>query len=239
MSGLCRVLGAGARLQELANADDQHGTGGSRHVVQPGMADGVVVQQAVVDDGLASDPADQGSAQCDDDGEALHELDHQRGAEDHQRDADGQAQDQQDHVALRRGGHGDHVVQAHHQVGDQDGADGDHHAAMTLGFAFILFFAGQQLQADPQQQAAAHDLQEGQLQQLGRDHGQDDPQHHGGAGAEHDGFLLLCGGQRACCEGDDDGVVARQDDVDPDDLQQADPEIGALQVFHGFSAVMS
>ena len=80
--------------------------------------------------------------------------------------------------------------------------------------------------------AAAHDLQEGQLQQLGRHHRENDPQHHGGAGAEHDGFLLLFGRKRTCREGDDHGVVAGEDDVDPDDLHQTDPEIGAIEKFH-------
>jgi len=61
---------------------------------------------------------------------------------------------------------------------------------------------------------------------------ENDPQHHGGAGAEHDGLLLLRGGQRARRQCDDDGVVAGQDDVDPDDLHQADPEIGIAQELH-------
>jgi hypothetical protein len=36
-----------------------------------------------------------------------------------------------------------------------------------------------------------------------------------------------------CAQGDDDGVVAREDDVDPDDLQQTNPKIGVIQKFHG------
>lgn len=46
-----------------------------------------------------------------------------------------------------------------------------------------------------------------------------------------------------CCaggsEGDDDGVVARENDVDPDDLHQADPEIGTVQKLHIYSTVMN
>ncbi|MNT21584.1 hypothetical protein D3C72_1569270 [compost metagenome] len=149
------------------------------------------MQQSVVHDGFTANPADQACAQDDDHGEALHQLDHQRGAKDHQRDGDGQTQDEQHHVALSRCGHSNHVVQAHHQIGNQDGADGSHHRAGALGCAFVVFIASQQLQADPQQQATADDLQEGQLQQLGGHHGQHDPQHHGGARAKHDGFFLL------------------------------------------------
>ena len=100
----------------------------------------------------------------------------------------GQAEDQQHHAALRRGGHGDHVVQAHHQVGNQDGAHRGHQAAVGLALAVALFLVAQQLHADPQQQQAADDLQVRQREQLGRDHGQHDPQHHGGARAEQDGL---------------------------------------------------
>ena len=163
--------------------------------MQPGVSHGVAVQQVVVDDGFTTHPADQRCTQRDDDGEAFHQLDHQRGAKNHQRDGDGQAQDQQNHIALRSGGHGDHVVQAHHQVGDQDGANGDHHRAIALGFAVAVFFARQQLVADPQQQHTADDLQEGEFQQLGGHHCQHNAQHHGGARAKHDGFFLLCRGE--------------------------------------------
>ena len=67
------------------------------------MRDRVVVQEVVVDDGFAAHPADQRRAERDDDGETLHQLDHQRRAEDHQRNADGQTEDQQNHVALSGG----------------------------------------------------------------------------------------------------------------------------------------
>ena len=65
--------------------------------------------------------------------------------------------------ALRRRSHGNHVVQAHHQIGDQDGADSGHQAAIGLRFAFAFFIATEQLKTDPQQQASAQYLQERQL----------------------------------------------------------------------------
>jgi hypothetical protein len=35
-------------------------------------------------------------------------------------------------------------------------------------------------------------------------------------------------GQGPCSQGNDHGVVARQNDIDPDDLHQADPKVGVL-----------
>jgi hypothetical protein len=44
---------------------------------------------------------------------------------------------------------------------------------------------------------------------------------------------------RARGQCDDHGVVAGEDDVDPDDLHQADPEIGAIEHFHVDSTVLN
>ena len=192
----------------------------------------IVVQDGIAGDGFTTHPSNQGSAQHHDDGETLHELDHEGAAKDDQRNADGQAQHQQHHVALRRSRHGDHVVEAHHQVGNEDGANGGHQAAIGLGLALFLLVVAEQLKTNPQQQADAHDLQERKLQQLGRHHRQQDPQNHGGAGAPEHGFLLLMGGKGPGGQRDDHRVIARKNDVDPDDLHQADPEIGALQKLH-------
>ena len=97
---------------------------------------------------------------------------------------------------------------------------------------FARFLVAQQLQADPQQQQAADDLQEGQAQQLGRHHRQHDAQHHGRTRAEEHRLFLLRGRQRAGGQRDHHRVVARKNDVDPDNLDEADPEVGALKEFH-------
>ena len=45
-----------------------------------------------------------------------------------------------------------------------------------------------------------------------------------------------CAGARqlAAGQGNDDGVVAAQQDVDHDDLTDGDPELGGHELFHGF-----
>jgi hypothetical protein len=82
------------------------------------------------------------------------------------RDADGQAQNEQDHTALGCSGHRNDVVQAHHQVGNQNGAHRCNERAIFFAFALALIAIAQQLGADPQQQQAAHDLKIRQRQQL-------------------------------------------------------------------------
>ena len=93
--------------------------------------------------------------------------------------------------------------------------------------AFLLVLRQQQLDADPQQQRRADELEVGQRQQLDRDDRQHDPHDDRGAAAPQDGLLLLLGRQRARRERDHHRVVAGQDDVDADDLQQRDPEFGS------------
>ncbi len=60
------------------------------------------------------------------------------------------------------------------------------------------------------------------IQELIDDHGKDDAQDDGGAGAEHDPVHALLGRKRAACKRDDDRVIARQNDVDANDPRDRD-----------------
>ena len=68
--------------------------------------------------------------------------------------------------ALCSTGNGNHVVDAHHQVSDDDGTY-RHPQLVGAGdvAVCILFLGQQQLHADPQQQQGAHRLQVGDRQQ--------------------------------------------------------------------------
>ena len=73
---------------------------------------------------------------------------------------------------------------------------------------------------DPQQQEAAGEDQADDLQQL-RDHeGEGDPQHQRRKDADHDDLLALLGGKAGRERPDDDRIVAGQDDVDQQDLEE-------------------
>ncbi len=83
-----------ASLAEFAPSQHQDSAAGGSGHVEPRVGGAEVAQHGIAGHGFATDPADQGRAQGDDDGEALHEFDHQSAAENHHRNADGQANDQ-------------------------------------------------------------------------------------------------------------------------------------------------
>jgi hypothetical protein len=81
----------------------------------------------------------------DDDREPVHQLERQLAAPDDDRDADQQAEDHERHLVLAarafgRTGDGNHVVHAHHQVGDDHRLDGAPElvAALDVGVGVAL-----------------------------------------------------------------------------------------------------
>src|SRR5690606_33957199 len=68
--------------------------------------------------------------------------------------------------------------------------------------------------------------EERHAEQVGDDDGEDDTQNDRGAGAKEHADLALVFRQTAAGKRDDDGVVARQQRVDPDDLAERQPEGG-------------
>src|SRR5690606_12005735 len=135
----------------------------------------------------AGDPAEQGGAEGDDEGEAIDELEHQRAAPDDDGHADQQAEADVEQLVvdvrvLRGAGDGDDVVQAHGEVRHDDGADGfPERAAGTDGVGFVVGY--EQLDADPEQQQAADGLEEGDVQQGQRKGDERDAQGDGAGGA--------------------------------------------------------
>jgi hypothetical protein len=79
---------------------------------------------------------------------------------------------------------------------------------------------------DPDQKQRANHLQEGNSQDVGDDDGKQNPERDGGSGAEQDADAALLRRQRSAGERDDDRVVARQQDVDPDDLEKRNTPLG-------------
>ena len=136
-----------------------------------------VAHGRIIDHDFAGNEAQQASAEPDHRGEALDHLEQKRTAEDDQRDRHRQADDQQGGIAFRRRRHRDHVVQAHDQVCDEDGAHSCHHAADFLAFTFAFILGQQEGDADVDQQDRTDQFEPGQLQQLRRDQRQGDPHH--------------------------------------------------------------
>ena len=83
---------------------------------------------------------------------------------------------------------------------------------------FVCLFTAQQLDSNPQQQKPACCHQEGNLHDL-RDHQREkNAQHHGGERAQDNAPAPLMARQIAARQGDNDSIVARQQQINPDDL---------------------
>jgi hypothetical protein len=108
---------------------------------------------------------------------------------------------------------GEHVVEAHHGVGDGDGLDG---APKLVGGGYLvpaLVLAHHELHGDPEQEQGAGRLEEGHAREPGDHQVEDDAQADGDAGSEQDADLALVRRQVAAGQRDDDRVVPRQHDV--------------------------
>jgi 4-amino-4-deoxy-L-arabinose transferase-like glycosyltransferase len=128
-----------------------------------------------------------------------------------------------------RAGHGDDVVQAHHEVGHGDEEDrlAEGRRAPRLGVALALpaQICPEELVDHPYQHQPAGGRQERHQHEQGGDRGEPDPQGDGAGAPEDDGPAPLAPGQRRCRHPDHDGVVARERDVDDRDVDQAKPGI--------------
>ena len=132
---------------------------------------------------------------------------------------------------LGRAGNGDDIVDAHHQVGDDDGAH-RHPEPVGAGDVAVgvFLFGQQQLDADPEEQHGAHQFQVRDRQQGQRKDDQQDAQANGTDGAPDDALASLGGVQLAHGQCDDDSVVAAQQNVDEHDLPDGQPEGGGGEV---------
>jgi hypothetical protein len=86
------------------------------------------------------------------------------------------------------------------------------------------------LPGDPQQQDATRQDQAHNLQQLGHDQSEEDPQHQGCDNADQDDLLALLGRQPGGQRADDDRIVAGKHQVNPQDLQERPEHAGVADI---------
>src|SRR5690606_38804584 len=113
------------------------------------------------------------------DGEAVDQLEHQSTTPDNDGYAHQQAKDDQAHLmggvgALCGAGDRNNVIQAHNEVGNDDGLDRRHQCGTALDAIVGIFIRQEQLDADPEQQHATDDLHEGYGQECNSKENQDD-----------------------------------------------------------------
>src|ERR1700730_2675257 len=200
--------------------DDRHKYGARRSVpgvearpahAQPGGKIGIGADE------VAGDQAEQARAGPNEDGKTVEQRQHERGAEDEERDRQGETDKDQQFRSFRRGGDRHHVVERHHRVRHGDGTDGGPQRVGRRDLFLTLFLAGEP-DPDPQQENAARDLHERQAQQFNNKNGEDDAQDDRRAGAENDAPRPLSIRQRTAGKRNDHGIVAREKNIDPDNL---------------------
>src|SRR5690606_36922249 len=115
-------------------------------------------------------PAQQACTKHDGHGEAINEFKDQRAAPDDDRHAHDQTENDQTHLMggiriLGGASDGDDVVQAHYEIGDDNGLDCCPYRRTTADLVVCIFFRNEQLDANPQQKNRPDNLQEGNAQQ--------------------------------------------------------------------------
>ena len=130
---------------------------------------------------------------------------------------------------LGRAGNRDHIVERHHEVGDDDRLDRGPKLVTRRYVAVSVRVArrSDQLDADPQQHQPADQLEQGHVQQRDCDSDQDHAQHDRARAAPQDAEAPLLRGQVAAGQRNQQRIVTTEQDVDHDDLADGDPvEIG-------------
>ena len=176
--------------------------------------------KGVGDHHLAADPSQNGRTDINDDREFIHQHGQQVAGEDHEGDAQGQTEEQQEEVALGGPGHGQDIVGGHGEIGDDDDPDG---LQEGFGFSFYLFVRGpfhEEFDGNPDYDGPADKFNKVDLQQLGGKKSQGHPKEDRRAGPESDAPGPLLARQRAHRHGDDHGIVPGQNEIDEHNAQQ-------------------
>ena len=141
-----------------------------------------------------------------------------------------EANHEERNIALGRRSDGDHVVEAHDDVGNGHDPHGSPQMLDRLDLIVVVVFRHEQLDRDIKQRQAAHDLEPRQQHQRSDDGGKNNTKDDRYARAQDHAPDPLAMGKPATGHGDNHGVVARKEDIDPDDFQKGDPECGVAHI---------
>ena len=180
--------------EEVTDEDHERRTAhGERVVHHEGLFGPARRDEHVGGDHAAGNPAEKACAEVDDGGEAVDELQDDLGAEDDERHRDEQPEDDQERL-LGGARNGDHVVEAHHEVRDDDGLDGADELATALDLFMIAVLGKQELGADPDEKRTARHLEEREVEKHHRAGDQHDAQGDGVVVKEGQNIVLDFGG---------------------------------------------
>src|SRR5262249_912338 len=160
----------------------------------------------------------------------LDQLGDERAPDEQQQDAEKQTEDQQWYLVTRQRRHRQDVVQAHGDVGEQDGEERAPESRLLSAGALLRLFGRRRMLPDEQahrneeQQDRAKRLEQGNSQQQRRGDGKEDAQDNGRAATGEDGDQALPAGQPGRGGPDHQRVVAAERQVHQDNPSQ-DAEI--------------
>src|SRR5206468_5303859 len=189
-------------------------------------------ETAVAQNHLARHVAENAATDPDDPGEAVHQHGEEATAPDDDRQREADAEDDEKEIAVGGGGDGEHVVQAHDRVGDDDDPDRLSERAALADVALGPGLLADELERDPEEHETAQELQQGDTEEERRDRDERDAQAHRSRRPPDPAPELLALGQRAHGERDDQRVVAGQREIDDHDTEEPGPELGVHEEQH-------
>src|SRR5438093_1713042 len=209
-----------------ADADGHRGAQYRGTISEPAPKDWILDQH------LAGDVPEQAAAEPDDPRVAVHEQRQEPGAPDDDRQREPDPEHHQEKIPVRRRRDRQHVVEAHRDVGDDDYPDRlpERRAASDLAGAGRC--RPDEPDGDPDEEQPTHELQERDPQEHAHDADEDQPQEDRADRAPDLPQDPLALGQGAHRERDDEGVVAREKEIQHADAEQSHPELRIDQERH-------
>ncbi len=169
----------------------------------------------------AGNPAKQRAAAPHDDRKAFDDREEQGAARNDDGYADRKPEPEQKIIAFGRRRDRNHIVEAHHDVGDDDNADRAPQILDCFRRVFgIVRLRRNKLDGNPEQREPARELEIRQLHQCRDDTGKQNEQYGGRAGTEDHAPEPLLRRKRADGERNHDRIVAGQENIDSHDLQR-------------------
>jgi len=122
-----------------------------------------------------------------------------------------------------RTGNGNHVVDTHDQVGNDNGLNRTPKPLTRMNLMLSFIGRGNELDADPQQQQAAAELQERYVHHGDCEGNQNDTQQNSTAGTIDNAFHAQVRIETSASQRNHNGIVSAKQNVDENDLQNCDP----------------
>ena len=122
-----------------------------------------------------------------------------------------------------RTGNSNHVVDTHDQVGNDNGLNCTPQPLTRMYLMFPFVRRGNELDADPQKQQAAAELQERNVHHRDCESNQNNAQQNSAAGAVNNALHAKMRIKASASQCNHDGIITAEKNVDENDLQNCDP----------------